>query len=140
MGRDRKTRRGCEVGQGRNEVTIAGMFTSVGALFIGKGRRASGGKDNEHVALGARLAISRIDACLSLHRAASCLATSLDTYLLFERGKMAIPAAALVRLQKAFGIDAAWVLVGSETAGSPADRSALRTLSRTSTDMSTRDK
>jgi len=108
-------------------MTIAGMFTSVGALLGGKGWNASGGKHNEHVALGARLAISRIDAYLSQHRSASCLGTSSNSYALFERGKKTIPAAALIKLQKAFGIDAAWVLLGTEMVGSPAERSALRT-------------
>jgi len=107
-------------------MTIAGVFTSVGAFLVGKGWHPSGGKNDEHVSLGARLAISRIDASLSQQRAASCLGASLDSYLLFERGKKAIPAAALVRLQKAFGIDAALVLLGSEMSGSSADRSALR--------------
>lgn len=100
---------------------------SIGARFAAKGQRASGGKHNEHVSLGARLAISRFDAYLSQHRAASCLGTSSYSYALFERGKKTIPAAALVRLQKAFGIDAAWVLLGTEMVGSPAERSALRT-------------
>lgn len=108
-------------------MTIAGMITSVGARFVGKGGRASGGKHNEHVSLGARLAISRFDVGLSRHRAASFLGTPLDAYLRFERGKKPISAAALVRLQKAFGIDAAWVLLGTEIVGSPAERSALRT-------------
>lgn len=108
-------------------MTIAGMITSVGARFVGKGGRASGSKHNEHVSLGARLAISRVDAYLSQHRAASCLGTSSNSYALFERGKKTIPAAALVELQKAFGIDAAWVLLGTEMVGSPAERSALRT-------------
>jgi hypothetical protein len=44
----------------------------------------------------------------------------------FERGKKAIPAAALVRLQKGFGIDATWILLGSEMVGSPADMRALQ--------------
>lgn len=127
MGRDCATRRDLHVGQGRNKMTIAGLFTSVGARFVCKGRRASGGKQNEHVALGARLAISRIDASLSQQRAASCIGIGLYTYKDFERGKKSVPAAALVRLQKAFGIDAAWVLLGTEMVGSPTERSALRT-------------
>lgn len=107
-------------------MTIAGVFTSVGAFLIGTGWHASGGKHDEHVLLGARLAISRIGASLSQQKAASCLGASFVNYLLFERGKKAIPAVALVRMQKEFGIDASWVLLGSEMAGSPADRSALQ--------------
>jgi len=127
MGLVRATRRAWKVLRGRNKITIAGMMTSIGARFVGKGRRASGGKYNEYVSLGARLAISRFDAGLSRHRAASFLGTPLDAYLHFERGKKAIPAAVLVRLRKAFGVDAAWVLLGTEMVGSPAERSALRT-------------
>lgn len=108
-------------------MTIAGMITSVGARFVGKGRHASGGKHNEHVSLGARLAISRIDASLSQQRVASYLGVALYTYMDFERGKKAIPAAALVRPQKGFGIDATWILLGSEMVGSPADMRALQT-------------
>jgi transcriptional regulator with XRE-family HTH domain len=108
-------------------MTTAGMFTSVVTSTVGKGWQASRGKKDEHVSLGARLTISRIDAGLSRERAASCLGASLDTYLQFERGKRAIPAAALVMLQKAFGIDATWILLGSEMLGSPADIRALQT-------------
>jgi len=64
---------------------------------------------------------------LSQQRAASCIGIGLYTYKDFERGKKSVPAAALVRLQKAFGIDAAWVLLGTEMVGSPTERSALRT-------------
>lgn len=127
IGLDHTTRRGRQVWQGRDKMTIAGLISSVGARFVGKGWRASGGKHDEHILLGARLAISRFDAGFSQHRAASSLGTPLGTYLHFERGKKAIPAAVLVRLQKAFGIDATWVLLGTEMVGSPAERSALWT-------------
>lgn len=108
-------------------MTIAGMIASVSARFVGKVRRASGGMHNEHVSLGARLAISRIHAALSQQRVASYIGVALYTYMDFERGKKAIPAAALVRLQKGFGIDATWILLGSEMVGSPADMRALQT-------------
>lgn len=103
-------------------MTIAGLISSVGARFVGKGWRASGGKHDEQILLGARLAISRLGAGLSQQRAASYIGVAHYAYMDFERGKKAIPAAALVRLQKAFGIDATWVLLGTEMVGSPAER------------------
>ena len=121
-------------------MTIAGMITSVSVRFVGKVRRASGGKHNEYVSLGARLAISRTHAALSQQRVASYIGVARYTYMDFERGKKAIPAAALVRLQKGFGIDATLISSAQRWWGRRPICVRSRPSSRTSTDTPVWDK
>lgn len=64
--------------------------------------------------IGARIARARRDAALSRRRVAMLLDTTEERIARWERGTTSPPAALILRIAEALGVDPAWLITGGQ--------------------------
>ncbi|WP_170337727.1 helix-turn-helix domain-containing protein [Ruegeria arenilitoris] len=78
------------------------------------------------IAMGARLAIARNEVGLTQTAMAEAIGVSHRAYHSYEKGQRGLPVEALVAMADRFEVDAAWILLGTQTVRASHDFEALK--------------
>ena len=78
------------------------------------------------IAMGARLAIARNEVGLTQTAMAEAIGVSHRAYHSYEKGQRGLPVEALVAMSDRFEVDAAWILLGTQTVRASHDFEALK--------------